>query len=74
MSHHCQGNISAEEMSRTFNCGIGLCLIVNENEVEHVCDVTGGAVLGKLLPKVGGMCLILSVFATTIPAKNEYYA
>ncbi len=33
-----QGNIQQEEMLRTFNCGIGLCLIVDNNDSKLVID------------------------------------
>jgi phosphoribosylformylglycinamidine cyclo-ligase len=31
-----QGNIDPAEMARTFNCGIGMAVIVNENVAEEV--------------------------------------
>ncbi len=31
-----QGNIEPEEMARTFNCGVGMAVIVAEDEAEHV--------------------------------------
>lgn len=34
LQHH--GNIEQEEMLRTFNCGIGLCLIVEEANVSNI--------------------------------------
>src|ERR1044071_8238129 len=33
-----QGNIEPEEMARTFNCGIGMALIVSEDDVKDVID------------------------------------
>jgi phosphoribosylformylglycinamidine cyclo-ligase len=34
-----QGNISDREMYRTFNCGIGFCVVVPESESEKVVDI-----------------------------------
>jgi len=34
-----QGNISDREMYRTFNCGIGFCVVVPDNETEKVVNV-----------------------------------
>ena len=34
-----EGNISDRELYRTFNCGIGFCVIVPENETEKVIDI-----------------------------------
>ena len=33
-----QGNISADEMLRTFNCGIGMVLIIEQNDLNEVLD------------------------------------
>jgi phosphoribosylformylglycinamidine cyclo-ligase len=33
-----QGNIEPEEMARTFNCGIGMAVIVSENDVKAVAQ------------------------------------
>ncbi len=33
-----QGNIEPEEMARTFNCGIGMVLLVAETHVKNVSD------------------------------------
>lgn len=35
------GNLEAKEMARTFNCGIGMVLVVGPNEVEEVQRVLG---------------------------------
>ena len=34
-----QGNIEPEELARTFNCGIGMALIVSEDDLKNVADV-----------------------------------
>lgn len=33
-----QGNISADEMLRTFNCGIGMVLIIEQNDLNEILD------------------------------------
>jgi len=33
-----QGNIEPEEMARTFNCGIGMAIIVAQDDVKYVSD------------------------------------
>jgi phosphoribosylformylglycinamidine cyclo-ligase len=38
-----QGNIEPEEMARTFNCGVGMALIVGEAEWESVAAALGEA-------------------------------
>jgi len=34
-----EGNISDREMYRTFNCGIGLCVVVPKNETKRVVEI-----------------------------------
>jgi phosphoribosylamine--glycine ligase/phosphoribosylformylglycinamidine cyclo-ligase len=36
------GNVEAMEMARTFNCGVGLVLIVNESEVDQLMEELRG--------------------------------
>lgn len=48
-----QGNISRYEMYRTFNCGVGMVIVLPEKEVEHALDVLNAAgetawVIGKI--------------------------
>ena len=38
-----QGNIEPEEMARTFNCGIGMVLVVSESEIAAVTSHLEGA-------------------------------
>ncbi len=45
------GQISPEEMARTFNCGIGMAVIVSEPEAEKVAAVLEGA--GEAVLHVG---------------------
>ena len=33
------GNISGDEMLRTFNCGIGLILVVEKDDATLACDI-----------------------------------
>ncbi len=33
-----QGQVDEIEMLRTFNCGIGLCLVVDNDQVEHITE------------------------------------
>ncbi|TNF98394.1 MAG: phosphoribosylformylglycinamidine cyclo-ligase [Gammaproteobacteria bacterium] len=33
-----QGNVETQEMYRTFNCGIGMCVIVSEDSAERTID------------------------------------
>ena len=37
------GNVSAAEMDRTFNCGIGYCVVVPADQVAQAIDVLTGA-------------------------------
>lgn len=48
------GNVADEEMHRTFNCGIGMVLVVDKNDTEEVKDVLEKSgeevfVIGKLI-------------------------
>jgi phosphoribosylformylglycinamidine cyclo-ligase len=48
------GNVADEEMRRTFNCGIGMVLVVDKNDTEEVKDVLEKSgeetfVIGKLI-------------------------
>jgi len=48
------GNVADEEMRRTFNCGIGMVLVVDKNDAEKVKDVLEKSgeeafVIGKLI-------------------------
>ena len=48
------GNVSDEEMQRTFNCGIGMVLVIEKNDIDEVKNVLTQAgeevfVIGKLV-------------------------
>jgi phosphoribosylformylglycinamidine cyclo-ligase len=46
-----QGNIEPEEMARTFNCGVGMAVIVAEDDVAAVTDAL--VVAGETVHRVG---------------------
>lgn len=48
------GNISHTEMQRTYNCGIGLVLIVDPSHAPHIVEsltAHGGCVIGRVLAR-----------------------
>ncbi|XP_062611217.1 trifunctional purine biosynthetic protein adenosine-3-like isoform X1 [Saccostrea cucullata] len=54
-----KGNITASEMARTFNCGVGGVLVIDRSQTEFVLQhlLTSGlkaSVIGKLQDKQGG--------------------
>ena len=53
------GNISWEEMWRTFNCGIGLILVVNDKQVQDVMEHLSALkerpfLIGEVVPRGEG--------------------
>ena len=46
-----QGNIEPEEMARTFNCGVGMALIVAPDVAAEVSDALTGA--GETVHQIG---------------------
>ncbi|MBM4366165.1 MAG: phosphoribosylformylglycinamidine cyclo-ligase [Deltaproteobacteria bacterium] len=49
-----QGELSDEEMYRTFNCGLGMVLVVRPGEAEALAGVAGGFVVGEVVADEGG--------------------
>ena len=45
------GNVDPHEISKTFNCGIGMVAVVSEGEVEHVTKILGDA--GETVHHIG---------------------
>ncbi len=43
-----EGGIVPEEMARTFNCGIGMVLVVAESDAEMVCETLSATVIGRI--------------------------
>jgi phosphoribosylformylglycinamidine cyclo-ligase len=48
------GNVSPEEMARTFNCGFGMVLAVAADEAEALCVELGAVPLGRIEAGVRG--------------------
>ncbi len=47
-----KGRLEDEEMWRTFNCGVGLLIIVNEKCVSSILNILGeGKVIGKIIER-----------------------
>jgi phosphoribosylformylglycinamidine cyclo-ligase len=46
-----QGNIEPEEMARTFNCGVGMALIVSQDDVKKVSETLESA--GEIVFEIG---------------------
>lgn len=54
-----QGNVDTQEMYRTFNCGIGMCVVVAAEDAQNAIDCLQQAgetvyTLGRIRPRVGG--------------------
>jgi len=43
--------ISEHEMMRTFNCGIGMILIVSPIDIDKIMAIIGGRIIGRVQPK-----------------------
>ncbi|MEA2029367.1 MAG: phosphoribosylformylglycinamidine cyclo-ligase [Campylobacterota bacterium] len=54
MSQH----VDEEEMYRTFNMGVGMILVVENSDVEAVCENTGGYLIGHLEAGEKGVDLV----------------
>jgi phosphoribosylformylglycinamidine cyclo-ligase len=48
-----QGNIEPEEMARTFNCGVGMVVVVAPDDVKSVTDTLESA--GEIVLPIGRM-------------------
>lgn len=47
------GNVAPEEMARTFNCGIGMAVVVGKGEVEEVTRLLEAAEGGAKVYRIG---------------------
>ncbi len=45
------GNITPDEMRRTFNCGIGLCVVVSQGDVDQTIEILSNQ--GEVALKIG---------------------
>jgi phosphoribosylformylglycinamidine cyclo-ligase len=57
------GNISTEEMRKTFNCGIGMAIIVDQNDIKKTLDILQQCnervwEIGKINSGPGGVAFI----------------
>ncbi|HEX9953589.1 MAG TPA: AIR synthase-related protein, partial [Allosphingosinicella sp.] len=72
-----QGNIEPEEMARTFNCGIGMALVVRAEDVASVVDAAEAAgetvfTLGRI--EAGEKGCTVSGSAGTWSARGDWTA
>ncbi|XP_056008779.1 trifunctional purine biosynthetic protein adenosine-3-like isoform X3 [Ostrea edulis] len=59
-----KGNITASEMCRTFNCGVGGVVVIDKSQADYVLQylITSGltaSVIGRLLSRQGGECVVI---------------
>jgi phosphoribosylformylglycinamidine cyclo-ligase len=52
------GNLSDEEMYRTFNCGLGMVLVVPAEHAEALAAAAGGWVVGEVVADPEGNCVV----------------
>ncbi|MBW4330925.1 phosphoribosylformylglycinamidine cyclo-ligase [Stakelama sp. CBK3Z-3] len=72
-----QGNIEPEEMARTFNCGIGMAVIVSESEAEDVAralETAGERVLRIGKVEAGARSCTVTGSAGTWSARSDWSA
>lgn len=66
------GNISDTEMQRTYNCGIGLVLIVSPSDVDDTIESLtpyGGNIIGTILPRRSSAEPQVQIDASTFAAQ-----
>jgi phosphoribosylformylglycinamidine cyclo-ligase len=50
-----QGNVTDEEMYKTFNMGIGFAVVVPKSEEQEAVRITGGKIVGEVVAKDKGI-------------------
>ncbi len=52
------GNLSDEEMYRTFNCGLGMVLVVPQTHAAALAEAAGGTIVGEVVADPLGNCVV----------------
>jgi phosphoribosylformylglycinamidine cyclo-ligase len=52
------GSLSDEEMYRTFNCGLGMVLVVPESHAAALAEAAGGYVVGEVVADAESNCVV----------------
>ncbi len=52
------GHLSDEEMYRTFNCGLGMVLVVRPEAAEALAAESGGYIVGRVVADPNGECVV----------------